>query len=101
MIKQMAETPLPPTLVSLFGHIVPWIELILSALLILGLFTRWTLTASMLFMTALTFGITLKQDWPAAGLQLGYGFVIFALMYLREANDRTWVDLARSRPPHA
>lgn len=55
----------------------------------------------MLFMTALMFGITLKQDWPAAGLQLGYGFVIFALMYLREANDRTWVDLARSRPPHA
>lgn len=92
MVKQMAETPLPLALVSWFGHTTPWIELGLGLLLVAGLFTRWVLTAAMLFMTVLMFGITLRQDWPTAGLQLGYAMVIFVLMYLRESSDVPWLD---------
>lgn len=97
MVKQMADTPLPQAFVSLFGHTVPWTELVLGALLIAGVFTRQALIACMLFLTALMFGITLKQDWPTAGLQLLYGAVVFALLYLRESKDASWLSILR--PP--
>ena len=105
MVKLMAETPLPAGLVLAFGYATPFIELLLGAVLVFGVATRWALTCAMLFMTALMFGITLRQDWPTAGLQLGYGFVIFALMYLREQGDVPWLEILRPststlRPPY-
>ena len=45
------------------------------------------------FMIALMAGVTLRQDWPTAGLQLVYGFVIFALLFLRQDYDAGWPAL--------
>ncbi len=76
-----------------FALTIPWIELTLGTLLILGLLTRTALTLSMLFMIALMAGVTLRQDWPTAGLQLIYGFVIFVLLFLRRPYQTSWPRL--------
>ena len=95
---QMNATPLPPGLVNAFAVSIPWIELTLGILIILGLLTRVTLTVAMLFMMALTVGVTLRQDWPTAGLQLIYGFVIFTLLFHRPGYDVSWLPLLGLRP---
>lgn len=86
MVQGMDKGPLPHALSLGFGYCIPWIELTLGVLLILGLFTRLALAAGALFMTALTFGTTSVQNWSVAGTQLEYSFVFFALLWLVEAN---------------
>lgn len=90
---QMSSALLPSPFVHAFAMTIPWIELTLGTLLILGLFLRATLTVAMLFMTALMVGVTIHQDWPTAGIQLVYGFVIFSLLFLREPYAISWSRL--------
>ena len=97
MAKQMADTPMPAWFVHDFGLVLPPIELALGLLLVLGLFTRWSLVAGAGLMMALMVGITLKQDWATAGTQLVYSLVFFILLYARAGNDATWPDLLRTR----
>ncbi len=96
MVTQMSSALLPAALVHAFGMAVPWIEITLGTLLILAILTRLTLTAAMLFMIVLMIGVTIKQDWTTAGLQLVYGFVIFALLFLRDPYATSWPVLLGS-----
>ena len=93
LTAQMSSPLLPAPMVHAFALVIPVIELILGILLTLALFTRATLTAAMIFMIILMIGVTVRQDWPTAGLQLVYGFVIFALLFLRDPYSTTWSDL--------
>jgi thiosulfate dehydrogenase [quinone] large subunit len=95
MVKNMASTPLPSTLILATGYAVPCVELLIGALLLLGLFTRAALTLAMLLMLVLMFGITLKQDWATAGTQLGYGLILTALLFGRARYDLSWPALLR------
>ena len=95
MVKSMADTPLPHNFVYGFGLLTPFVEITLGVLLILGLATRVSLIAASLFMSALMLGITFKQDWPTAGLQLVYAAVIALLLFLRPDYDRSWPALLR------
>lgn len=95
MVKQMASTPLPPAMVLATGYIIPCVELAIGFLLITGLFTRAALTSALLLMTVLMFGITLKQEWSTAGLQLTYAFILATLLFLRAEYDLSWPQLLR------
>jgi thiosulfate dehydrogenase [quinone] large subunit len=95
MVQSMAKAPLPSALVLATGYGVPCIELALGLLLLLGVWTRSALIAALLLMMVLMFGITLKQDWAVAGQQLGYGFVLAALLFARRPYDRSWPTLLR------
>lgn len=95
MQYEMAKAPLAPGLVLATGYVVPCVELVIGVLLLLGLFTRWTLTLAFLLMFVLMFGVTMKQDWNAAGQQLMYGLVLFVLLFLRERYDLSWPSLWR------
>ncbi len=86
MAQSMNKGPLPHALSLSFGYCVPWIELLLGVLLILGLFTRSALAVGALFMVALTFGTTSVQNWAGAGTQLQYSFIFFAMLWLVDAN---------------
>ncbi len=93
LTAQMYSPLLPAPLVHTFALAIPWIELTLGTLLILAILTRATLTAAMLFMIILMVGVTIRQDWPTAGIQLVYGFVIFTLLFLRDAYATSWPRL--------
>jgi thiosulfate dehydrogenase [quinone] large subunit len=95
MVTSMAATPLPPALTLATGYTVPCVELLTGTLLLAGLFTRAALTLAFLLMFVLMFGVTLKQDWSTAGLQLTYGLVLFVLLYLHDTHNLTWPVLFR------
>jgi thiosulfate dehydrogenase [quinone] large subunit len=96
MVKSMAATPLPPSLALATGYIIPCAELAIGTLLLLGLLTRATLTAALLLMFVLMFGIGLKQDWNVAGQQLLYALVLAILLFARNPYDVSWPKLFRT-----
>ena len=87
MAKGMAASPLPASLLLASGYVIPCVELTIGILLLLGIATRAAPLAALLLMLVLMLGVTLKQDWPAAGDQLLYGLVLGALLWLRESSD--------------
>jgi thiosulfate dehydrogenase [quinone] large subunit len=93
MVKSMAATPLPPALTLASGYLIPCVELLIGALLLLGIFTRATLTLALLLMFTLMFGIGLKQDWNVAASQLLYALVLAILLFARNPYDITWPKL--------
>lgn len=71
---------IPSSMLPAFGAVLPWVETTLGLLLMLGLFSRFTLIAGALVMTALVFGTNLAQDWLVSGLQLIYCFLYYYLL---------------------
>jgi thiosulfate dehydrogenase [quinone] large subunit len=76
-----------PGMLPVFGAVLPWVETTLGLLLMLGLFSRFTLIAGALVMTALVIGTNLAQDWLVSGLQLPYCFIYYYLLIHLEQNS--------------
>ena len=97
LVEGMAKTPLPGPMVLALGYAVPCVELVIGVLLLTGGATRFALVLAMLLMLVLMFGITMKQDWNVAGLQLFYGLVLAVLLCGRERLDQSWTALLRGK----
>jgi thiosulfate dehydrogenase [quinone] large subunit len=80
--RAFTGTLLPPGVVHAFLTVLPYIELILGVLILLGLFTRWALAAGGLLMAVLMFGTSMRSDWVTVSIQMIY---VIAL-YLALAN---------------
>jgi thiosulfate dehydrogenase (quinone) large subunit len=91
MVQNFHSTFLPDFMVRPFALSVPPVEAILGTLLCLGLFTRWTLIACGLWMIALVFGMTIRQDYPTAAIQLLYALLFFVLQ-VWELSNRISLD---------
>jgi thiosulfate dehydrogenase [quinone] large subunit len=77
---------IPAGALPAFGAVLPWVETTLGLLLMLGLFSRFTLIVGALVMTALVIGTNLAQDWLVSGLQLPYCFIYYYLLIHLEQN---------------
>jgi thiosulfate dehydrogenase [quinone] large subunit len=99
MQKSMASAPLSPELVLWIGYVIPVVEIVIGALLLLGVFTRQALVLAFLLLFVLMFGVTMKQDWNAAGQQLMYGLVLFVLLLFRERYDCSWAGFFHVERP--
>jgi thiosulfate dehydrogenase [quinone] large subunit len=86
MVKNFAETPLPVWFVQVFGLTLPFVELTVGALLILGIATRAALVVCGLLMTILVFGTSLRGDWGGVLLQMTYALIFYVLL-ARRADD--------------
>lgn len=75
-----------PGMLPLFGAVLPWVETTLGLLLMLGLFSQFTLIAGALVMTVLVIGTNLAQDWLVSGLQVPYCFLYYYLLVHLEEN---------------
>jgi thiosulfate dehydrogenase (quinone) large subunit len=84
--EHLAKSPLPQSLIYAFSYAIPFIEAILGLTLILGIFTRISLTTGAVFMMLLTIGVTANQQWDLASQQLLYSTVFFLLLFLLEHN---------------
>jgi thiosulfate dehydrogenase (quinone) large subunit len=96
LVSQFAKTPLPSGVVYLTGVTLPFAELVIGVLILIGLWSRLAYCAGFLLIIALTFGSTLRQDWTAAGWQLLYAFAYATLLAFREHNIYS-VDEARMK----
>ena len=77
MTKGFEGTWLPAWSVTAFATALPFVEAVIGALLLVGLFTRWAATAGGLLIAVLMLGSGLKEDWPAVGTQTVYAIFFF------------------------
>jgi thiosulfate dehydrogenase (quinone) large subunit len=77
---------IPQGALPVFGAVLPWVETALGLLLVLGLFSRFTLIVGALVMAALVVGTNLAQDWLVSGLQLIYCFLYYYLLVHLDEN---------------
>jgi thiosulfate dehydrogenase [quinone] large subunit len=83
MNEQFKNAVLPLALVEAFSHVLPFVELLTGALLILGLFTRFAAVLGVLIMLALIFGSSMIEQWENVFTQIIYG-ICFAFIYYFE-----------------
>ena len=86
MIGQFSNTILPEFLVSLSSYMIPFAELIIGVLLILGLFTSRALLLGALLITILVFGSGLQENWNVMSSHMIYAVFFFILSYMIELN---------------
>jgi thiosulfate dehydrogenase (quinone) large subunit len=97
MVTEFQATFLPAGFVHAFGVVLPFVEALVGALLILGLFTRFAVILGSLVMASLVFGTALRSDWNTIGLQLIYAAIYYVLLS-RVADNAYCADALRVRP---
>ncbi|MDB6019406.1 MAG: hypothetical protein JWR19_3895 [Pedosphaera sp.] len=75
------KTWLPGPLVSAFGHMMPFLEVTLGALLILGIARDVVLFVAGLFLIALTFGQIVLQQAQLIFFNTAYLFMVAVLLF--------------------
>ena len=86
MVREFSDTILPEFMVDIASHLIPFVELIVGILLILGLFTSRALLLGALLITLLIFGSGLQENWNVMSSQMIYAIFFFILSYLIELN---------------
>ncbi len=81
-----AKTWLPGASVYAFSFALPFIEVTVGVLLILGLFTRYAAAVAGLLVMALTSGLTIKGSSTDVAINMGYAVALFILLYQVEDN---------------
>ncbi|MFC5050567.1 DoxX family membrane protein [Rubritalea spongiae] len=89
---QFEKTALPSLMVKPYAYAVPFVELGIGVLLILGLLTRQTLVVAMFLMLSLIFGTCLLENWANAGSQMVYLAYFAVLLGLRTAYNQQSLD---------
>jgi thiosulfate dehydrogenase [quinone] large subunit len=78
--KMFVGNLLPMSWVHYFLTYLPYFEGVLGVLLILGLLSRWAITAEGLLVTVLMFGTALRSDWTVVSHQMIYILFVFLLL---------------------
>ena len=82
--KMFVGNLLPMSWVHYFLTYLPYFEGLLGILLILGLLSRWAITAEGLLVTVLLFGTALRSDWTVVSHQMIYLLFVFILLAVEE-----------------
>ena len=85
-IGKQFEGKLPAVLVSPFSHVLPFLEVIVGVLLVLGLFTEIGIVLAGLLMLALTFGVIIAPLPNVIFNNMVYAFFALILMWLVDNN---------------
>lgn len=86
MVNSFKDSMLPDFIVLPFSYILPFLELIIGFLIIIGLFTKQALVAGAVVMIALIFGSTLIESWEALPVQLIHVAFLAGLLHFSNAN---------------
>ncbi len=89
--QKFSETWLPAFLYVPFGAVLPWAELILGILIILGLFRCWSVLLGGLLMVSLTFGNMVTGDHGTVSSNVVY-VGLFAAALLTGHWDQIKLD---------
>jgi thiosulfate dehydrogenase [quinone] large subunit len=82
--KMFEGNLLPMSWVHNFLTVLPYFEGLLGVLLILGLLSRWAITAEGLLVTVLLFGTALRSDWTVVSHQMIYLLFVFILLAVED-----------------
>jgi thiosulfate dehydrogenase [quinone] large subunit len=98
--QQRFAGKLPMALVVPFAYSLPFIEVLIGVLLVLGLFNSIALMLSGLLLIALTFGMVILGDTPTVANNLLYVLINFVLLYLAEQNNYSVDRIIPRKLPH-
>jgi thiosulfate dehydrogenase (quinone) large subunit len=96
LVDRFEASLLPAWSVSAFAWVLPFVEVAVGGLLILGLFTRWALLAAGVLMAALAMGAVVEPNPPTVAYNLIYATIIFLLLIFAPANRWSLDTLLRS-----
>ena len=88
---------LPAALVTPFAYVLPFMEVLFGALILLGLFSGIALVLSGLLLVALTFGTVMLNDFPTVAHNTQYALVNFVLLWFVDYNGFSVDRLRRGR----
>jgi thiosulfate dehydrogenase [quinone] large subunit len=77
---------LPLVLIKPFGYALPFAELLVGMLIVLGLFNLFALVVSGLELIVLTFGTVVAGEFPVAAHNTQYALVNFVLLWFANYN---------------
>lgn len=86
MMKGFETSWLPPPIVYLFGMTLPFVELIIGLLLLVGFKTRIATIAGASLIIVLLFGSSTVENWEAMGTQMIYAGLFYILITRIEDN---------------
>ena len=93
-VALFTESFLPTAWVTAFLWVLPFVEVIMGAMLTVGFYTYWVSVAGALMMLDLIFGNLTRQAWPTVGNNMHYT-VYFCLLIAFHPYD--WLALDRRR----
>lgn len=94
--SQFENSYLPSILVKPYAYVLPFAELIIGALMLIGLFTRQTLVAASILIISLILGSCIIENWGNAGSQMVYLAYITTLLALRQNHNQLSLDHRRN-----
>lgn len=100
MVDQFSKSVIPVKLVAEFSAVLPFVELAVGVLLILGLFTRFVCVIGLLVILALIFGSSMTEQWENVFIQIIYG-LYFSMLYYYAIYNRYSFDSLLRRDQHA
>ena len=86
LATQFVDTFLPMPMVHVALYMIPIVEIVIGAMTILGLFTRWAIYGGVILMVVLLFGHTVRQNWPGTHIVMPYGVYYWILLVLLDKN---------------
>ena len=81
-----ADTFLPMPLVHLALYLIPYVQVLIGACIVVGLLTRWALIGGLCLFFILLFGHVVRQNWAGAHIAMHYGVYYWALLALLSQN---------------
>jgi thiosulfate dehydrogenase [quinone] large subunit len=97
MQESFANTWLPGILLVPYVRVLPFVELAVGVLLLLGLCTRWAFFLSGLLLVSLAFGMMLQQQHAVVSSNLGYVLMATAGIWLSEKDNPVSLDRVIAR----
>ncbi len=97
-MQQQFSGKLPAFIVTPFAYALPFVEVAVGALLILGLFNVIALVLAGLLLIGLTFGMTVVNETATVAGNLSYVLISFVLLWLADHNGYSLDRLRLGRP---
>ena len=97
IVASFKDTWLPGFLLTPFAYLVPWAEVGLGLLLLIGLLTRYSLFLTGLYLTALCFGQVVLGKPDVVAHNLIY-IILVAMGIWASEQDRFSLDRFRKKP---
>lgn len=99
MVKQFEKTWLPQVLVNIFGHSLPFLEVLVGLLLLLGLFRNVALFGTGVLLLLLTFGQVVLGQPQVVFFNTCYVFLTAALLFAANYDCCVLFPRRRSEAP--
>ncbi|MGI6459587.1 MAG: DoxX family protein [Candidatus Hydrogenedentales bacterium] len=101
ILQDFEGTYLPRILLLPYAYVLPYVEFALGAVLILGLFTRTSLSIAGLTLISLAFGKMVQQDHATVADNLNYVFMAAVALWLAWRDNAISLDRFLGREKQA